>query len=137
VIELHGNSHGVQCLACDAWYPRPEIHDRVLSGESEPSCDRCGGILKSTTVSFGQQMPREPLRRAEAVVKACDLALVVGSSLVVNPAAGIPRLALAAGARVAILNATATPLDGLATLVVRGRAGEILPAAVARSASLG
>jgi NAD-dependent deacetylase len=137
VIELHGNAHGVQCLGCDAWFARPEIHDRVLSGEAEPMCMGCGGILKPTTVSFGQAMPREPLRRAEAAINVCDLVLVIGSSLVVNPAAGLPRLGVLAGAKLVILNATPTPLDGLATLVVRGRAGEVLPAAVARSASLG
>ncbi len=136
VIELHGNAHGVQCLSCDTWYPRPEIHDRVLTGDLEPVCACCDGILKPTTVSFGQPMPREPLRRAETEVRQCDLVLVVGSSLVVNPAAGIPRLGLMAGAKVAIVNATPTPLDELATLVVRGRAGEILPAAVALAAIL-
>jgi NAD-dependent deacetylase len=137
VIELHGNSHGVQCLSCETWYARPEIHDRVLAGESEPACSGCGGILKPTTVSFGQSMPREPLLRAEAAVRDCDLILVVGSSLVVNPAASLPRVGLMAGARLAILNATPTPLDHAATLVVQGRAAEVLPAAVALAVSLG
>jgi len=137
VIELHGNSHGVQCLGCEAWHSRPEIHSRVLAGETEPACADCGGILKPTTVSFGQAMPREPLRRAEAAVRDCDLVLVVGSSLVVNPAAGLPRLALASGAKLAIVNSTPTPLDALATVLVRGRAGDVLPAAVALSASRG
>lgn len=136
VIELHGNAHGVQCLSCGAWYRRPEIHDRVLSGELEPACERCDGILKSTTVSFGQAMPRDAVRRAEIAVQQCDLVLVVGSSLVVYPAAGIPRLGLMAGAKIAIVNATPTPLDELATLVVRGRAGEVLSAAVALAATL-
>src|SRR5581483_3707141 len=94
VIELHGNAHGVACLSCEGWHPRPEIHARVLAGEAEPACPRCDGILKPTTISFGQPMPRESLRRAEAAVRSCDLVLVVGSSLVVNPAAGIPRLGL-------------------------------------------
>ena len=136
VIELHGNAHGVQCLSCDAWYPRQEIHERVLAGDLEPACPGCGGILKPTTVSFGQPMPREPLQRAETEVRQCDLVLVIGSSLVVNPAAGIPRLGLMTGANVVIVNATPTPLDDLATLVVRGRAGEVLPAAVALAARL-
>jgi NAD-dependent deacetylase len=134
VIELHGNAHGVQCLRCDGWYPRSEIHDRVLAGDLEPACSSCDGILKPTTVSFGQPMPREPLRRAETEVRQCDLVLVVGSSLVVYPAAGIPRLGLMAGAKIVIVNSTPTPLDDQATLVVRGRAGELLPAAIALAA---
>jgi NAD-dependent deacetylase len=81
-------------------------------------------------------MPRRPLTRAEALMRACDLVLVVGSTLVVYPAAGLPETAVRAGARLAIVNQTPTPLDGLATVVVRGKAGEILPAAVALAAEL-
>jgi NAD-dependent deacetylase len=135
VIELHGNSHGVACLSCEAWFPRLEIHQRVVAGDFEPACAACAGILKPTTISFGQPMPREALRRAEAAVRECDLVLMVGSSLVVNPAAGIPRLAAMIGAKVAIVNATPTPLDGQATLVARGKCGEVLPAAVALAAN--
>jgi NAD-dependent protein deacetylase/lipoamidase len=137
VIELHGNSHGVRCLGCDAWFARPAIHDRVLAGETEPDCSACGGILKPTTVSFGQALPRDPLRRAEAAMRDCDLVLVVGSSLVVNPAASLPRVGLMAGAKLAILNATPTPLDTSAALVVKGQAAELLPEAVALAADFG
>ena len=136
VIELHGNAHGVQCLACEDWHPRQAVHDRVLAGETEPTCLHCQGILKPTTISFGQAMPYEALRRAEKAVRLADLVLVVGSSLVVHPAAGLPQLALMSGGRVAIVNATPTPLDDVATLVVRGKAGEILPAAVDLAATL-
>jgi NAD-dependent deacetylase len=127
VIELHGNAHGVRCLDCEARYPRTDVHARVSAGEAEPACTSCGGTLKPTTVSFGEGMPYDELRRAEQETLACDLMLVVGSSLVVYPAAAVPRRAVEAGAPLAIVNATETPLDELSTLVVRGRAAEMLP----------
>src|SRR4051812_6120872 len=75
VIELHGNAHGVRCLTCDMLSEREIVHARVLAGEEEPPCPDCGGILKPTTVSFGEPMPRRPLTRAEAAMRACDLVL--------------------------------------------------------------
>lgn len=134
VVELHGNAHGVRCLTCDMEAAREVVHARVIAGEDEPPCVACGGILKPTTVSFGEPMPRRPLTRAESLMRRCDLVLVVGSTLVVYPAAGLPEIAVRAGARLAIVNMTPTPLDDLAAVVVRGRAGEILPPAVALSA---
>jgi NAD-dependent deacetylase len=116
---------------------REAVHARVLSGEAEPACTDCGGILKPTTVSFGEPMPRRPLVRAEEMVRQSDLVLVVGSTLVVYPAASLPEVAVRSGARLAIVNQTETPLDHLAAVVVRGRAGEILPSAVALAADLG
>jgi len=136
VIELHGNAHGVRCLQCDEHADRDTVHARVIAGEDEPPCRTCGGILKPTTVSFGEPMPRRPLTRAEALMRECDLVLVVGSTLVVYPAAGLPETAVRSGAKLAIVNQTPTPLDGLATVVVRGKAGEILPAVVALAAEL-
>jgi NAD-dependent deacetylase len=137
VIEPHGHAHGVRCLDCDARSARAAVHERVLAGEAEPACRDCGGTLKPTSVSFGEPMPYEEVRRAEREALACDLMLVVGSSLVVYPAAGVPRRALDAGARLAIVNATGTPLDDRAHVVVRGRAGEILPAAVRAALAAG
>lgn len=136
VIELHGNAHGVECLSCAQWATRQEVHDRVLAGDEEPECVTCGGILKPTTVSFGQPMPYEAMKRATDEVSRCDLVLVVGSSLVVYPAADVPRQGVAAGAKLAIVNATETPLDDLAMTIVQGRAGEVLPPAVELAASL-
>ena len=127
VIELHGNAHGVRCLSCNERYGREDVHRRVVRGEEEPDCGKCGGILKPTSVSFGEPMPAEEMRRAQTVASQCDLFLVVGSSLVVYPAANIPRYALQVGASLAIVNATSTPLDDLASVVLRGRAGELLP----------
>ena len=131
VIELHGNAHGVRCLGCDMQATRDVVHARVLNGEDEPACVECGGILKPTTVSFGEPMPRRPLTRGEALMRQSDLVLVVGSTLIVYPAAGLPRIGVRSGARLAIVNMSETPLDGLADVVVRGKAGEILPRAVA------
>jgi NAD-dependent deacetylase len=137
VIELHGNAHGVRCLGCDMHAPRTVVHERVLAGESEPPCVACGGILKPTTISFGEPMPRRPLAAAERAVRAADLVLVVGSSLVVYPAAGLPLLGAQLGKPLAIVNQTPTPLDERATLLVRGKAAELLPAAVELALALG
>lgn len=130
VIELHGNAHGVRCLSCDDAAPRTAVHARVLAGELEPPCITCGGILKPTTISFGEPMPRGPLLRAEALMRQADLVLVVGSTLIVQPAATLPMVAVRQGTPLVIVNLTATPLDDVAALVVRGRAGETLPPAV-------
>ena len=127
VIELHGNAHGVRCLSCRAWSSREEIHRRVIAGEEEPPCRECGGILKPTSVSFGESMPWDDVRRAEREALTSDLLLVVGSSLVVYPAASIPRAAARSGVPLAIVNAAETPLDGLARVLLRGRAGQLLP----------
>lgn len=136
VIELHGNAHGVRCLQCDDFADRDTVHARVIAGEEEPPCRTCGGILKPTTVSFGEPMPRRPLSRGEALMRESDLVIVVGSTLVVYPAAGLPEVAVRSGAKLAIVNQTSTPLDGLATVIVRGKAGETLPRAVALAAEL-
>ncbi|MCC7366881.1 MAG: Sir2 family NAD-dependent protein deacetylase [Chloroflexi bacterium] len=135
VIELHGNAHSVRCLSCDMEAARTLVHRRVLAGEAEPACVDCGGILKPTTISFGEPMPRRPLTAAERAIRASDLVLVIGSSLVVRPAADLPLLATRLGKPVVILNQTPTPLDDRATLVVRAKAAEILPAAVALAAA--
>ena len=133
VIELHGNAHGVKCLGCDMEAARDVVHARVIDGEEEPPCVDCGGILKPMTVSFGEPMPRRPLARAEALMRQSDLVLVVGSTLVVYPAAGLPEVGVRSGAQLAIVNMTPTPLDDHAAVVIQGKAGEILPRAVAQA----
>jgi NAD-dependent deacetylase len=102
------------------------IQERVRAGDSEPGCAACGGMLKPTTVSFGQPMPAEPLARAERLLRQARLCLVVGSSLVVYPAAALPELTLDAGGSLAVVNATETHLDPLASLVSRQPAGALL-----------
>ena len=124
-IELHGSAHHVRCLDCGTIWPAEAIQNR-LSEEPAPTCSVCGGMLRAATVLFGQAMPQEPLVRAFAAARSCDLMLVVGSSLVVHPAARIPEIAAAAGARLAIVNNDPTPLDGLADVVVQAGAGAVL-----------
>ena len=129
-IELHGTAHRVRCLDCGASWPAEQIQAR-LELEPLPSCDVCGGMLRAATVLFGQAMPEEALRRAFAIARSSDLMLVVGSSLVVQPAARVPEIAVASGARLAIVNNEPTPLDDLANVVVRSSAGAVLSALVA------
>jgi NAD-dependent deacetylase len=130
VCELHGNGRWVACLSCGDRTPMGEAVARVESGEEDPACLRCGGILKTTTVSFGQALPRAAWQRAEEMTAGCDAFLAVGSSLVVYPAARLPELARGSGATLLILNREPTPLDPLADLVLRGECGELLPALV-------
>lgn len=132
IVELHGNAHQVRCLACGARDERAAVHGRVEAGEAEPPCQRCGGVLKPATVSFGEPMPADEVGRAERAARSCDLFVVVGSSLVVYPAAGLPELALQAGAPLAIVNASPTHLDPYAAVRIEAKAGEVLPDVVGR-----
>ena len=130
VLELHGTTTEAVCLTCGGRITSDEACRRIEAGERAPRCRECGGLLKPATVSFGQAMPLDVMARAQAAAEACDLLLAVGSSLVVEPAASIPRVAKAAGARLAIVNREPTPLDGIADVVVRGEIGAVLPVLV-------
>jgi NAD-dependent deacetylase len=127
VIELHGNARWVACLNCGKRYPRSEIQEWLERGAEVPACEDCGGVLKSATIAFGQPMPERETSEAEARSRACDVFIVVGSSLVVFPAAYMPRYAKEVGARVVLVNDSDTDFDLRADAVLRGRAGEILP----------
>lgn len=127
-VEIHGTIRESACLACGDRRPMRETLDRVRAGETDPACERCGGILKSATISFGQNLDPSLLSRAEAAASACDLFLAIGTSLTVYPVARLPELALAAGARLVIVNAEPTPLDDVAQAVFRGRAGAVMRA---------
>jgi NAD-dependent deacetylase len=132
VVELHGSSHWVICLDCERRYPRAEI-DRLNLEHSPPSCASCGGrYLKPTVILFGEGLPADALEEAQALAAAADVVLIVGSSLQVYPAAGIPRLAREYGAELCIVNAEPTPFDRLASVVLEGKAGQILPQVVQR-----
>ena len=132
VIELHGSSHAVLCLDCGQRFPRAEI-DRLNREQCPPRCPSCNGrFLKPTVVMFGEALPSDALLAAQTLAMAADLMLVVGSSLQVYPAAGIPRLAGESGAELCIINAEPTPFDDLASVVMHGKAGEILPEIVRR-----
>lgn len=126
VIELHGTARVVSCLGCDKEWSPEEIHARVESGDDAPNCEHCGAPLKSKTISFGQTMPMEALSEGEQLARQADLFLAIGSSLVVEPAASLPRIAARSGATLVILNREETPLDDLATLIIRDPIGEVL-----------
>jgi len=130
VLELHGTMHETVCLTCGDRRPMRAALDRVAAGEEDPPCLVCGGILKSATISFGQPLDTDVLMAARDAVLSSDLMLAVGSSLSVQPAAGLVGLAAQAGATVVICNASETPYDGLAQVVLRGPLGEVLPALV-------
>ncbi len=124
VCELHGCARRVACLGCRAVYPMEETMKRVEEGENPPPCEGCGGILKPDAVFFGEALPREPWERAVDLVGDCGLLLVLGSSLLVAPASGLPRLALSNGAALVIINLADTPFDDEADMAVRGKIGE-------------
>lgn len=126
VCELHGTAHAVRCVACSHREPGVDVQRRQDHGEAMPSCPVCGSAMRSATVLFGESMPAEPLVRAIDLARSCDLMLVIGSSLVVQPAARLPLLAREAGARLAFINRQDTPLDEAADVVVRADAGPVL-----------
>ncbi len=130
VIELHGNATYAHCLRCGARHEIDALRGAFERDGEVHDCARCGGLIKTATVSFGQAMPEEAMRRAEAETLAADLCVVLGSSLVVYPAAGFPELAKRNGARLAIVNNEETGLDRFADLVVRRGIGDVMGAAV-------
>jgi len=125
VIELHGNATYATCLKCAVRYELEPIFSEFKQTETPPICG-CGGFIKSATISFGQPMPVEPMRRAQAETQFCDLFLAVGSSLVVFPAAGFPVMAKQLGARLVIINRDPTDMDDLADLVINLEIGPTL-----------
>lgn len=127
IVEIHGTMREVTCLSCGQRAPTERALDRVRSGENDPACRTCGGILKTATISFGQPLVPEDLMRAQAAAQRCDLLLAIGSKLSVWPVAGVVPLAKEAGARVIIVNAEPTDLDELADAVLRGPIGALLP----------
>jgi NAD-dependent protein deacetylase/lipoamidase len=123
VIELHGNTSYATCLACHTRYELAELQDQFAKlGNVEP-CSRCGGVIKTATISFGQAMPERAMARAQAAIESCDLCIVLGSSLTVYPAAGFPEYAKRLGAKLAIVNREETPLDDIADVVIREQIG--------------
>jgi len=130
VIEVHGNATYAHCLDCGTRYELDALKAAFEQEEVAPRCRWCNGLVKSATISFGQAMPQEAMRRAEAEALAADCFIVLGSSLVVYPAAGLPVLAKRNGARLVIVNRQATEMDVIADLVVNAGIGESFGAAV-------
>ena len=136
VVEIHGTMRAVMCMSCGLRSPMPDVLERVRAGDEDPECTEtaagtpCGGILKSATISFGQDLVVEDLMRAEQAARACDLLLAIGSTLSVYPAAGLVPSAHLAGANVVIVNADPTEYDSIADVVVRGPISLVLPTIV-------
>ena len=127
VIEVHGTMRQVVCMSCSERAPMEKALARVRAGEADPPCRSCGGILKSATISFGQQLVPEVIDRAMRAAAEADLFLSVGSSLQVYPIAGAVQVAKRAGALLVIVNAEATPFDEIADAVFNEPIGEVLP----------
>ncbi|MFB7662553.1 NAD-dependent deacetylase [Kitasatospora sp. NPDC056138] len=132
VLELHGTAQQVQCVRCRERSPMARALDRVAAGEPDPACAACGGVLKPCTVMFGEALDPVVLDRAEAIAKACELFVAVGTLLQVYPAAALPQVALDAGARLVIVNGEPTPYDPVAHEVIREPISVALPALVRR-----
>jgi NAD-dependent protein deacetylase/lipoamidase len=128
VIEVHGTMHQAMCMSCHWRGPMNDVLERVRAGEDDPPCERCGGILKSATISFGQPLVPDVINRAMRAAAQADLLLAIGTSLQVYPIAGAVPIARSAGARVVIVNAEPTPFDDVADAVVRTPIGQALPA---------
>jgi NAD-dependent deacetylase len=133
VVEIHGTVRQVMCMSCGERAPMERALDRVRAGEEDPPCRTCGGILKSATISFGQNLVAEDLMRAQLAAETCDLLLAVGSSLSVYPAAGMVPIARESGAALIIVNGEPTPFDPIADAVLRGSISEVLPGVVEAS----
>lgn len=126
VVELHGNASYAKCLECGSRYELADLREPFQKGGVIPICRWCGGLVKTATISFGQSMPDGPMAEAQAHTLACDLFLVLGSSLAVYPAAGFPLLARRNGARLVIVNREPTDLDGHADLVLHDEIGPVM-----------
>ncbi len=126
VVELHGNTTYARCIGCGLRVELPRVRQMMQASGRAPDCMECGEPVKTATISFGQAMPEDAMRRAADLARSCDLFLVIGSSLVVWPAAGFPVMAKQAGARLVILNNEPTDQDDLADLVIHHDIGETL-----------
>lgn len=130
IVELHGNATYASCLNCNLRYELQTLEDQYRKEGKVLSCEQCGGIIKSATISFGQAMPERPMQIATQATEDCDTFMVIGSSLTVQPAAGFPELAKRLGARLIIVNRDPTPLDDIADLLVHEEIGPSLSFAV-------
>ncbi len=129
VVEVHGTIRSAMCVDCTWRGPMGPVLDRIRAGEADPACEVCGGVLKSSTVFFGENLDEADLQRAFDAASAAEVLLCVGTSLQVYPVAQMVPLALAGGADVVIVNAEPTPFDD-AAVTVRGSISEVLPAVV-------
>jgi NAD-dependent deacetylase len=132
VFELHGNVQWAVCLSCGRRYPFEEIKTRIDGGEEIPDCEECHGMLKPNAVLFGEALPEDVLEEASRRSSDCDLFIVIGSTLLIYPAAYMPAYALRRGAKLIIVNLSDTPLDPQASVLIRAKAGEAMSKIVER-----
>ena len=132
IVEIHGTMRDVMCMACGDRAPMQTAVDRVEAGEEDPPCGKCGGILKSATISFGQGLVSADLARSERAALECDLMLAIGTTLGVYPIANVVPVAKQSGAKVIIVNGEPTEMDFLADAVLRGSISEVLPEILGR-----
>lgn len=124
IVELHGTDRFLKCLDCEKKFEPEPIYQAIAGDFKPPTCDACGGFIKSATISFGQQMPVDAMRRAQQLSEECEIFIVAGTSLQVQPAASFPVVAKRGGALLAIINRDPTPLDDLADFNHQGAIGE-------------
>lgn len=127
LIEIHGTLREVMCMSCGERADMQRALARVRAGEADPACKTCGGILKSATISFGQELVAEDVARTQRAAQTCDVFLAIGTSLQVYPVAYLPQIAVAAGAKLLIVNEQPTPFDAQAAAVFNAPIAEILP----------
>ncbi len=132
VFELHGNMQWAICLSCGKRYPFEQVKARLDKGEEIPDCEACHGILKPDAVFFGESLPEKVLREATYHSSKCDLFIVIGSTLVVYPAAYMPTYAVDSGAKLVIINLSSTPMDHQATALIRAKAGKTMSEVIKR-----
>ena len=133
VFELHGDLSHAKCMRCQRRFPIEEVKGWLKPGVDEPQCPDCSGMLKPDAVFFGEELPLDVLMESEARSRGCDLCIVLGSTLVVYPAAGMPVHAARSGAKLVIINMGPTALDDLASVRIEGKAGEIMPQIIAKA----
>lgn len=126
VFELHGSMRWAVCLRCGERYPMEQVRIRLDAGEQTPDCTACHGVLKPDVILFGEPLPEPVLEEASYRAATCDLLIVIGSSLVVYPAASVPARAVRARAKLVIVNLSPTPMDGQAAVLIRAKAGETM-----------
>lgn len=131
VIELHGNTRRIRCMHCRQLVPTNDVWQRLNNGDTAPECT-CGGYLKPDTISFGQSMPEDEVKKAAQLSSNCDFFMVVGSTLLVQPAAHMPFFAKNHGAFLAIVNLSETPCDDICDVLIQAEAGKVLPAIARR-----
>ena len=119
IIEIHGNATAARCVNCKKTFSLESFHDAVTNNSDIPNCNECDSLVKVATISFGQPMPKDDLKLAISATKSCDVFLVLGSSLIVEPVASLPKIALENNAKLIIINKGDTPYDELAQISIK------------------